>query len=411
MEKSVWGRLGLLVLQFATPALAVRAEDTPRALRWPEVAAAVDRQPALLEAVARERGAAGALSTAREFPNPLFGVAAGHASPPAGGASRGEWGVSVDLPLDFLATRGSRIAAATASQDAVQNDASAVRVQALKELRRSFVALLHHQAAVEAGAELESEVARLATLVRRRVERGESRPTEVPRVEVELERLRSGVERVRALTEAERQRLSTWLGSPVRRVEGDLAMTIALPPFEELRAKVLDANPNVRASRARAQAASEQVSAERWERFPKFSLGAAHTEELDRNANTLSANVSLPLWNWNIGKIQQAEAAAEGERARSEGVSRDASVALADAWQGCASGQSNARRFRDEILPRAEAAARTLGRAFELGETGLLDVIDSRRVLLDTRREYLDVLLDMQHACGDVAALAGMELP
>ena len=70
-----------------------------------------------------------------------------------------------------------------------------------------------------------------------------------------------------------------------------------------------------------------------------------------------------------------------------------------------------ARRFQAEILPRAEKSARTLGRAFELGEAGLLDVIDARRVLLDTRREYLDLLLDMQDACADFAALAGLELP
>ncbi len=63
------------------------------------------------------------------------------------------------------------------------------------------------------------------------------------------------------------------------------------------------------------------------------------------------------------------------------------------------------------MLPRAEASARTLGRAYELGEAGLLDVLDARRVLLDTRREHLDLLLDMQTACGDLAALAGLELP
>lgn len=411
MQNCVWGRLGLLVIQLAVPALAAGTEDTAGVLRWSDVAAAVDRQPALLEASARERGAAGALSTAREFLNPVFGVSAGNASPPAGGASRNEWGVSVELPLDFLATRGPRIAAARASREGAQHDAIAVRVQALKELRRSFVTLVHHQAAVEAGAELEGEVARLATLVRRRVERGESRPTEVPRVEVELERLRSGLERSRAVTEAERQRLSTWLGTPVRRVEGDLAKSIALPPLDDLRSTVVAANPSVRASRERARAASDQVSVERWERFPKFSLGAAHTEELDRNANTLSANVAFPVWNWNTGKIRQAEAAADGEHARTESVSREVSVSLTDAWQGCAAGQSNARRFREEILPRAELAARTLGRALELGETGLLDVIDARRVLLDTRREYLDVLLDMQNACGEVAALAGLEQP
>ena len=35
---------------------------------------------------------------------------------------------------------------------------------------------------------------------------------------------------------------------------------------------------------------------------------------------------------------------------------------------------------------------------------------ENASVKLDTRREYLNLLLDMQNACGDLAALAGLEL-
>jgi len=371
----------------------------------------VDRHPLLLEANARDRGAAGAVSTAGAIPNPVFGLAAGEGRPRDGGAGRREWGYSVELPLDFLATRGSRVAAARAAQEGVHQDAKAVRLQVTRDLRRTFVALVHGQSVVEAGDELAGQAARLAALVRRRAERGEGRPTEVPRVEIELERLRNAVERARATVHAQRQRLSTWLGAPVGRVEADLAAPLPLPPLAELQDRVLASSPVVQASRARLQAAAEEARAERWERMPKLSVGAAHVDELDRTATAVTANITLPLWNWNQGKIRQAEAVQEGERARLDATSRELTAGLSDAWRGCAAGQAATRRFHEEILPRAEGSARTLGRAFELGEAGLLDVIDSRRVLLDTRREYLDLLLDMQNACGDLAALAGLELP
>jgi cobalt-zinc-cadmium efflux system outer membrane protein len=376
-------------------------------LRWPEVAAAVVRHPLLLEAAAREKGAAGAVSTASVLPNPIFGAAAGEGRPRDGGASRREWGYSVELPLEFLATRGSRVDAARAAQEGVHQDAKAVRLQVTRELRRTFVAVVHGQSVVEAGDELAGQAAQLAALVRKRAERGEGRPTEVPRVEIELERLRNAVERARATVDAQRHRLSTWLGAPVGRVEADLAA----PLPADLQERVLASSPVVQASKARLQAAAEEASAERWERMPKLSVGAAHVDELDRTATTVTANVTLPLWNWNQGKIRQAEAVQEGERARLDAASRELTAGLSDAWRGCAAGQAATRRFQEEILPRAESSARTLGRAFELGEAGLLDVIDSRRVLLDTRREYLDLLLDMQNACGDLAALAGLELP
>jgi len=412
VKTSPGSRRCLLVVALSLPVAgwATEPESIP-VIRWADVAGAVDRHPILLEAIAREHGAAGAVSTARVLPNPIFGAAAGEGRPRDGGASRREWGYSVELPLEFLATRGSRVDAARAAQEGVHQDAKAVRLQVTRELRRTFVALVHGQSVVEAGDELAGQAAQLAALVRRRAERGEGRPTEVPRVEIELERLRNAVERARATVNAQRQRLSTWLGAPVGRVEADLAASLPLPSLTELQERVLASSPVVQASKARLQAAAEEASAERWERMPKLSVGAAHVDELDRTATTVTANVTLPLWNWNQGKIRQAEAVQEGERARLDATSRELTAGLSDAWRGCAAGQAATRRFQEEILPRAESSARTLGRAFELGEAGLLDVIDSRRVLLDTRREYLDLLLDMQNACGDLAALAGLELP
>jgi cobalt-zinc-cadmium efflux system outer membrane protein len=371
----------------------------------------VDRHPLLLEAAARVQGAAGAVSTAGVLPNPIFGVAAGEGRPRDGGASRREWGYSVELPLELLATRGARVDGARAAQEGVRQDAKAVRLQVARELRRTFVAVVHGQSMVEAGDELAGQAAQLAALVRRRAEHGDGRPTEVPRAEIELERLRNTVERARATADALRLRLSIWLGTPVGRVEADLAAPLPLPPLAELQARVLASSPIVQASRARLEAAAAEASAERWERLPKLSVGAAHVEELDRTASTVTANLTLPLWSWNQGKIRQAEAAEAGERARLDATSRELAAGLSDAWRGCAAGQAATRRFHEEILPRAERSARTLGRAFELGEASLLDVIDARRVLLDTRREYLDLLLDMQNACGDLAALAGLELP
>lgn len=404
------GGLCLLVASLVVPRSAP-AEDPGAILRWADVVASVDRHPLVQEARAQAEGAAGAVTEARELPNPVFGVSGGDAWARGGTAHRREWSYSVELPLEFLNARRQRVAAARGSEVAAREDGRAVRAGVLRELRRDFVAVVHAGAAVEARVELEEQVARLAALVRKRAERGEGRPIEVTRIETELERLRTTLGRARSGLEARRQRLAAWLGAPVNRVEADLARTLTLEPLDALLRRVLEDGPALGAGRARVAAAEREASAERWERLPRLAAGAEHTEELDRRATTLSATVTFPLWNWNAGRIRQADAALAGARARLDGATRELSAALSESWQGCAAGQAAAARFRDEVLPRAESSARTLGRAFELGESGLLDVIDARRVLLDTRSEYLDLLLDMQNACGDLAALAGLELP
>lgn len=410
MKLTSLGRRALLVGSLSIP-LHVAAADLAAVVRWPQVAAAADQHPLVQEARARVSSAAGDVAVARELPNPVVGVTGAEARERGGPGHRREWGYSVELPLEFLNSRRQRVAAASASEEGARQDARAVRAEVLRELRRSFVAVAHDQALLEAKTELEAQVAQLAALVRRRAERGEARPTEVPRVEIELEKLRAGLERTRAEAEAQRQRLATFLGAPVARVEADLSRALALAPLDELIPRVLEASPVVRAGKARVAAAEQGASAERWDRLPKLSAGGARQEELDRRATSITATVTLPLFGWNTGRIRQADAALAGERARLDGVTRALSSAVRDAWQGCAGGQAAANRFREGILPRAEGSARILGRAFELGESGLLDVIDARRVLLETRSEYLDLLLDMQNACGDLAALAELELP
>jgi cobalt-zinc-cadmium efflux system outer membrane protein len=400
----------LLLALLAVPTAAAPAEPGAP-LRWEDVVAFVAASPLVLEADARVDGASGSVASARSAPNPTFTVTGGDAQARNGPERRREWGVSVEVPLEYVATRGPRVAAAKATERAAAVEAKGARVQALRIARREFVALAHGQAQVEAQLELEAQVARLAGLVRTRAERGEARPTEVPRVEIELERLRFAIARTRAGVEALRVRLSTTLGVPVTRVQANLERAPDLPPLPELEDRVTGTAPSVEAARARIAAAAEELSAERRERIPKLSVGAGHVEELDRRATSVTATVSLPLWNWNGGKIRQAEAGVAVERARLYAAAREIRATASDAWHACAAGQASSARFREQVLPRAEVAARTTGRAFELGEAGLLDLIDTRRVLLDTRREYLDLLLDMQNACGDLAAVAGLELP
>ena len=86
----------------------------------------------------------------------------------------------------------------------------------------------------------------------------------------------------------------------------------------------------------------------------------------------------------------------------------------ARAWHGMAysdAARAVADRQKTGILPRAEESARTLERTFQLGEAGILDVIDARRVLLEARREYLSSARERDVDCGALVLLSGRELP
>jgi cobalt-zinc-cadmium efflux system outer membrane protein len=66
-------------------------------------------------------------------------------------------------------------------------------------------------------------------------------------------------------------------------------------------------------------------------------------------------------------------------------------------------------RFRDNILPRSEAAAYTTEKTYLVGETSLLEVLDARRTLLDSRRLYLSALAKAHLDCNRLGVLVGEE--
>jgi cobalt-zinc-cadmium efflux system outer membrane protein len=141
------------------------------------------------------------------------------------------------------------------------------------------------------------------------------------------------------------------------------------------------------------------------------TVGGFYTSELDREAVGGRLAVELPLWDWKSGRVRKAEAAAEAEARRADAEGRALAAAFAEARAACGRARAVAERQKTQILPRAEESARTLERTFQLGEAGILDVIDARRVLLEARRESLSSARERDVECGALILLSGRELP
>lgn len=397
-----------LVLAYGAPTLAQEVSSTTAPLRWADVSAAIGRDPRVASSRSRILSAEGGLTAARTPPNPQLEATAGRAEARDGTARRDEWGLALTLPLDWLAKRGPEVDAARAAVDEAAEEARALRAEVTAELWRLYVVAAYSQAELDSLDATEQQVDALARLVRRRVEAGEGRPVEIPRVELELERVRNQVAAARAARDGALGQLGAWLSVPIQRVELPPPLP---PPGEGGPALDLSRHPRVRAALARAEAARADASAARRSRVPGLSVGGFYTSELDRQAVGGRVGIELPLWDWKSGRVRKAEAAASAEASRADAEGRALAAAHAEAVATCTSARAIADRQKTSILPRAEASAHTLERTFQLGEAGILDVIDSRRVLLEARREYLSSARDRDVDCGALVLLSGQELP
>jgi cobalt-zinc-cadmium efflux system outer membrane protein len=396
-----------LVLAYGAPALAQEGSPREAPLRWADVAAAIERDPRVAASRSRVRSAEGAVTAARTPPNPEVEAAAGVGTSRDGSARRDEWGLAVSIPLDWLARRAPEVDAARANVDEATAEAESLRADVSVELWRLFVRAGYARSEAETLEATEQQVEALTRLVRRRVEAGEGRPVEVPRVEIELERVRNDLAAARASREAALAQLGAWLGGPVREVEAPSTP----PPLDDAAARDLGRHPRVRAALARAAGAAAAASATRRSRFPAVTVGGFYTSELDREAIGGQLTVELPLWDWKSGPVRRAEATAEAEASHAAAEERAVAAAFAESLSACGSARAVAERHEARILPRAEESARTLERTFQLGEAGILDVIDARRVLLEARREALAGARERDLECGALILLSGRELP
>ncbi|MBK6901049.1 MAG: TolC family protein [bacterium] len=324
-----------------------------------------------------------------------------------------QWDLSLTLPLDWLAQRPPRVTAAKAGLDAAAAEREAIRRDALLELRTQFWRLVHDQAQVAVAEELDLQMADLAAAVDRRVEAGEARPLERTRVGIERELVAVELQAARISLDSRRAQLALWLGAPAGAWIVAVADLNALPRRHRAPGRGAPAtdHPELAAGEARVRVLAADLSAEKRQRLPAFSLMAFTTKEQERRAHGAGIAVDLPLWNWNSGGIAVARAQLAAGRSREEARRRSFVAEIVEAVAACRTSIATASRYAAAIEPLAVDAAAVTEKTYLLGEASLLEVIDARRTLLASRRQLLDALAQAQIDHCRLRALIGEELP
>jgi cobalt-zinc-cadmium efflux system outer membrane protein len=419
-----WRRRWLAVLLLSTTAASVASGQAPpgtlgqnpavATVTWADIVRLVDQHPRLAAGESLVAAARGGVRAAGAAPNPTLEARIGHGRAREGGGSRVEWGLALNIPLGWTVQRRSRIDTADAELDAVTAEAKAIRREVLVQLGVLFWNLAYDQARVDALATLEGQVTALARAVGLRVQKGEARPIELPRVEVEREKVTGELETARTSLEARQAQLAVWLGVPAGRqiaAAADLSASPTPPDLETVRVRTRKRHPLLAAARARVRGLEAELQTEKLARVPPVAITGFTNHELDRRVYGAGLAVELPLWNWNSGKIAQAEARLAAGQQQLEAASLELEAGVVEAEAACRSGTRLAARFKNAVLPPSEKAAATVERMYLLGEASLLEVIDARRTLLDARRSYLGSIAQAQIDCSRLRALVGKELP
>jgi len=157
--------------------------------------------------------------------------------------------------------------------------------------------------------------------------------------------------------------------------------------------KSVEQNPSIKAMKLEKDRILEELSLAKSKRLPSLTLSLIY--ERDAMANVFGGSVGLPLpmFDRNQGDIKDAIARGKAKSAEIESQKLDVSAKLWSALTLLRSAQSSMKLARSAIA-LAEENLKSAQRSYELGETGLADVVDAQGKLLSLKKTYLEALFD-----------------
>lgn len=371
------------------------------------------QHPVLASAAAALEGASAGIASARAYPNPILSSQSGRQYVRLPGNVPGMVQIlSYQQPLELGRLRPTRIELAERTRQVAITELAAHRLAVLSQVRRTFYQVLRH----DREAEILSENLKLVEELRRRiqvqVDVGEAARLELVRADAEIAAARvqvnrSRLQRVAALA-AFRGAVGVSLPEDIELIGGpDEAVT--LPPLEQLRAQLLREHPALRQADESLRRAEAQLRLEEAQRIPQPVVRTDLERYPDVPNFRFGIDIPIPLWNRREGPIAQAVAGLKQAQAQRRWRELELIAALEGAFQRYRSAHEQVLAFEQGILAEAEAALKAAQAAFQLGERGILEVLDAQRLLRGVRLDYVHAIFDRQAALVDLDELRAID--
>lgn len=291
------------------------------------------------------------------------------------------------------------------------------------DLRIAFYRAVAAQERMQLISASIGEVERLVSLLRKREEEGEGSRYDRLRAERELIELRTDMSGAQSLAAAATGRLSGFLPeeSVVKRVNGTLELAVSSPDTDELVRRALADRAELRAVQndlVRVQ--FEQQAASRL-RIPEptvtagvkrgdVPVGLPPTPFANDARTALAFSISVPIPAFNRGQYEVARFQAEQVRAHAviDAINRRIRTEVRTARDVWNVRKDSLAVYKHELESAGSELTRITEVAYQEGDIGILELLDSLRVaraadlrLLDLRAGAKEAFIELERAVGE----------
>ncbi|MHB0958820.1 MAG: TolC family protein [Pirellulaceae bacterium] len=359
---------------------------------------ALGRNPTLAQAAAQVAAAQGRHVQAGLYPNPV----AGYMGSEMGNSGRaGQQGGFVSQEV---VTAGKRqLSRNVVSQEIRQLEFAweAQRQRVLTDVRSSFYDVLVAQRAVELTGELvrigDAGVKSAEALMREK----EVGRNDVLQARIESDSAKVFLERAHNRYVGAWRNLAAVVGDSAlepRPLVGDVQDGLSPLTWEDTFHRLLSQSPELaqaEAGVARAQAALRRECAGR---YPNVDLQAAVQYDDSTNDTFGSVQVGVPIliYNRNQGNIRRAQAELMAAQNDVQRIQLALQQRLGRAFEQYANAIYQVEKYKQNILPAAEASLTLTNEGYRQGEFSFLSLLTAQRTFFQTNLAYLESLRDLR---------------
>ena len=410
-------RVGMLLSRFAFVAGLLAAASSVLTAQGPPggaltLQAALDRaltaNPAIAAARLRNPIDVAGLAVARERLNPEASIEFQKETP------KQSYGFSV--PLELGGKRAKRVAVGEATVRAGEAEIALVIAQVRNDVRRAYFGLLAAETRLALMQEIREIAVRARDAAQQRFDAGGAPRLEVMQGELALASADNDAEAARGEADGAREELNALLAQPL-----DAPITLSSPfdsgtslTKESALALARDASTELRVLDRQIETQRARLALAGALRTPDVIPSAALTHDAAPEFDygwRAGVALAVPIFTTHRAGVQVEQSTLEQLSAH-----RQAALLRIDALVSSAAVLAQTRRqlylrYRDEIVPLAQQVEQVAQDSYQLGQTGIVALLQALQSSRDVRLRSLDAASQFQDSLADLERAIGAPLP
>jgi outer membrane protein TolC len=390
---------------------------------------AIERNPALSESVAKYRAALQRIPQVTSLPDPMFDIRNDIRSPETRvGPQMMMLSISQQFPWFGKLDERGKVAAKEA--DAVREMYDVRKAEIVRQVKLAYFDVAFVDRAIRIRAEESELLDHFATLAEARYSQGVGLQQAVVKLQAEITRVRSEMEDLKRQRVDAEAALNALLDRPPTTPVPPVALhrpTSPLVDLESLFAKGRDNRPELKVQFAEIEMNEKRIHAARKEYWPDFTVGAGYVNVAPRQ--DMPGRMNPPpdngkdIYNFMVGinipiRRRKRDAAvmeatedflAAREGYRGSTINIEASIrAIAFRLRTITEQMS---LYEKVLLPQTEQALSSTEAAYSTGSLGVLELLDSERMLLDVRLGLAQFESDQWKTMAEMERATGSAFP